>query len=158
MARKVSQLSIDSAENPERWHAHNYMMFLLLNPRLNFVDLATFDKHQVFNTKYKNGKLTMATVNFESSRNGLNIRSDLNVVSIEILNKYDIVSKKGQDLIFPIGFENTQAGRIKHNDKREKYALEFNEIAKLADIKMKFKLSAIRENWYIATDPILSDR
>ena len=97
MARKVSQLSIDSAENPERWHAHNYMMFLLLNPRLNFVDLATFDKHQVFNTKYKNGKLTMATVNFESSRNGLNIRSDLNVVSIEILNKYDIGLRGGEN-------------------------------------------------------------
>lgn len=53
------------------------------------------------------------------------------------LNNYSIHDKASNDLVFPIGFTNSETGLNTYNQKRERDNKRFNELAKLAgpDIK-----------------------
>ncbi|MCH7536080.1 MAG: hypothetical protein IH948_10150, partial [Bacteroidetes bacterium] len=62
LAQKIGELQIDSNNKNENWNSKNYLMFMLMNPRMNFVDIAILQKKQILEAKYQDGKLVSGTL------------------------------------------------------------------------------------------------
>ncbi|NQY11627.1 MAG: hypothetical protein HRT71_19180 [Flavobacteriales bacterium] len=161
LAQSVAIIPINEGGENEKWNARNYMTFLLLNPRMNFVDLATLEKNQIDDAVYKNCKLMAANIVFENSKTGMLIISPLDKAAIEILNMYNITEKGEAESVFPIAFENTKKGIQNFNKSSKVYLKAFKELALEANWIPRFTCEPVRNNWSIVIDrsdeEILSD-
>ena len=68
--------------------------------------------------------------------------------AIKILNFYNIGDKAPEDLVFPIGFENTKTGLETYNQKRKRINERFRDIAKqIGEEELNLTTYVARHSW-----------
>ncbi|NQY67230.1 MAG: hypothetical protein HRT72_05855 [Flavobacteriales bacterium] len=149
LAINISKMKVDKELYPEKWEARNYLLFLLLNQRMTFVDLATLKKEHINEATYKGSKLIEASITYKHNKNGMLITTPLDRISIQVLNDYKVGKKLSSEYIFPIDFDKSTEGFRTYNNSRKHYLESFKNLAVEVNWGSKFRMQAIRNHWYI---------
>ncbi len=130
------------------WKARNYFLFMFNNMGINFIDLVQLKKSQFSQTEYdKNGRLIAGRIKYAREKTDGEFSIKLTQESLEILNHYNIKSKKKNDFIFPYGYENTEEGRKRYEQHRKTVNGHLKQIAELAGIDENMTTYFARHTW-----------
>ena len=149
LARNLILMELEKAGNEEKWDARNYLIFMMVNYRMNFEDMVKFKKGKILNPVYKEGKLISGKILYPAKKGGFEVKSELSKPSLVILNRYKISSLKDDDYVFPMGIVPLKKGVQDLINKRGRFILWFNQLAKDVGAAMQFKFSKERNSWYI---------
>ncbi|MBD3639184.1 MAG: phage integrase SAM-like domain-containing protein [Crocinitomicaceae bacterium] len=143
--KEIRALSLKSKS--ALWDARNYFLFMFNNMGINLIDVAQLKKEQIVGATYKNKKLIEGRLEYTRSKNGRQYSIKLTQESIDILNKYDIFSKENDDLIFPIGYANTEKGFKTYKKKRQRINGRIKKLGEMVGIKENLTSYYARHSW-----------
>lgn len=127
------ELKVGSAD----WRAQSYFLFMLNCRGMNFIDLVKLRKDQLTHLEYdKTNKLIGGRFTYERTKLGgkimLNIR--LTEEACSILD-YFLKLDASPPFVFPIGYEESEAGRKRYKQQRKRLNRRLRDIAQDAGIK-----------------------
>jgi integrase/recombinase XerD len=126
-------------EGTALWHSKNYLLFMFNMRGMNFIDLA---KLKAKNITFDN------RVQYIRSKTGKPYSIGLTVEAKEILKYYLKSGLSQNDLVFPIGFDDTEIGHKTYNQKRKRYNGYFKQVVKDATGQdINFTSYVIRHSW-----------
>lgn len=140
--------TLDLKPKSALWNARNYFLFMFNNMGLNFIDLVQLKKSQLIQAAYdSSGKLVSGRIRYNRSKTQKSFSIKMTEESISILNGYDLPSKKETDFLFPMGYENTEAGRKRYQQQRKRVNRKMRELGKLAKIDEELTTYFARHSW-----------
>lgn len=144
----IREIKVIKTMTPALWNAQNYLLFMFNCRGMNFIDIAKLKAGQIINRMLIGDKLVSARLEYMRSKNGRSFSMKLTKEAIRILNDYDLISKGEQDFVFPIGFEETKAGRLRYEYALKNNNRKFNKLAKVAGHdNVDFSSYVIRHTW-----------
>lgn len=134
-------------EKSALWDARNYFLFMFNNMGINLIDIARLRANQIREAVYSKGKLVSGRLDYTRSKNGRNYSIKLTAESISILNGYDIKSKNPNDLLFPIGFAESESGFATYKKKRQRINGRIRKLGQMIGVNENITSYYARHSW-----------
>jgi len=138
---------LELKEKSALWDARNYFLFMFNNMGINFIDIARLQKSQIKDVEYKNKNLLSGRLLYTRSKNQRQYSIKLTNESIDILNSYDFFKKKKDDLVFPIGYEDSAMGRRTYKKKRQRINGRLRTIGGMVGLEENITSYYARHTW-----------
>jgi integrase len=130
------------------WNAQNYFLFMFNNRGINFMDIAKLKRNQIVETVFNCDQLVEGRMEYHRSKTDKPFSIKLTKEAIRILNNYDIVNKKPDDFVFPIGFENSLKGWKVYQKKLSRNNSRFKKLAEMAgEPELNLTSYVARHSW-----------